>query len=85
MVASVIFVVIRIITNISIVITFFIIVRLFIIRLEGPFSLVLTLCSESSLRLAHLIELRVVLVLSVILENFIFLVLQVLVLLLYTF
>lgn len=79
-VASVIFVVIRVIPDVSIVVNFFSVVRLFIIRLEGTFSLVLTLGPKSSLSLAHLIELRVVLVFSVVLENFIFLVLQVLVL-----
>jgi len=84
MVASVIFVVIRVITDvavaIAIFITLFIVVRLFIIRLKAAFSLVLTLGTEASLGLPHLIELRVVLVIRIVLENLIFLVLQVLVL-----
>ena len=87
-VASVVFVVIRVITDIAIAVTItitiffslFIVVRLFIIGLEAAFSLVLTLGSEASLGLPHLIELRVVLVIRIVLENLIFLVLQVLVL-----
>ena len=78
MVASVIVVVVLVTTDVLPVLI--IVVRLFVVRLEASFSLVLALCTETGLGFPHFIELSVVLIVDVILENFILLVLEVLIL-----
>ena len=80
MVAGVIFIVIGVITDVAVLISILLVIRLLIIWLETTLSLVLSLGAEACLSLAHLIELGIVLVVSIILEDLILLVLEVLVL-----
>lgn len=80
MVTGIVFIVVGVITDVTVLVSIFVIIRLLIIRLQTTLSLVLSLGAEASLSLAHLIELGVVLIISVILEDLILLVLEVLVL-----
>ena len=79
MITGVIIVIIRVISNITIFIPLIILIRLFIIGFEASLSLVLTLRSEASLCLAHLVEFCI-LVFTIILKDLILLLLHVLIL-----
>lgn len=80
MVASIIIIVIGVISKLTIVFTFIIVIRLFVIWLEPSFRRVLALGSKASLSLAHLVKLGIVLVVCIILKDLILLVFQVLIL-----
>ena len=79
MIARIIIVIILIVANVTIIIALIIVIRLFVVRLESPFLLILTLRPKASLSFTHLIELGII-VLAIILEYLILLVLQVLIL-----
>ena len=72
-------VIVLIITNVSIIVTILIIVRLFVIWLKTSLISVLTLGTEASLGFAHLVKLGVVAVIRIVFENLVLLVLEVLV------
>ena len=72
-------IVVLIITNVSIIVTILIIVRLFVIWLKTSLISVLTLGTEASLGFAHLVKLGVVAVIRIVFENLVLLVLKVLV------
>jgi len=78
-ITGIIIVIIRVISNITIFIPFIILIRLFIIGFESSLSLVLTLRSEASLCLTHLVEFCI-LVFTIILKDLILLLLHVLIL-----
>ena len=69
-----------IITHFTIIVAILIVIRLFIFGLKSTFCMVLTLGAESSLGLAHFVELCIVLVVGIVFEDLVFLVLQVLIL-----
>ena len=72
-------IIVLIITNVSIIVTILIIVRLFVIWLKTSLISVLTLGTEASLGFAHLVKLGVVAVIRIVFENLVLLVLEVLV------
>lgn len=80
MVAGIVFIIIRVVTNVTVFVSLFIIVALFVIRFKAAFLLILGLGAEACFGLAHFIELRVILVVRVVLKDLILLVFQVLVL-----
>ena len=75
MITGVVIVIILIIANIAVVIYVFIVIRLFVIGLKSSFSLVLSFSSEACLGLTHFIEFCIVLIISIIFEDFILLIL----------
>ena len=79
MIACVIVVIILIVSNVTIIFSLLIIIRLFVIGLKAPLLLVLSLGSEARFRFAHLVKLGVV-IFSIILEYLILLILEMLVL-----
>ena len=74
-ITGVVIVIILIIANIAVVIYVFIVIRLFVIGLKSSFSLVLSFSSEACLGLTHFIEFCIVLIISIIFEDFILLIL----------
>ena len=80
MITGVVVVFITIISNVTILVTFLIVIRLFIVGLQATLCLVLALRSEARLGFSHLIEFGVVCFVSIVLEDFILLVLHVLIL-----
>ena len=73
-------IVIRVVAQLAIFIAILFVIRLIILRLKSTFCLVLTLGAEASFGLAHLVEFSSVVVITVLFENLVFLVLQVLIL-----
>ena len=78
-IARIIIVIILIVANVTVIVPLVIIIRLFVVRFQPPFLLILTLRTEASLSFSHLVELGIV-VLAIVLKYLILLVLQVLVL-----
>ena len=79
MIARVIFVIILVVSNVTIFVAVLIIVRLFVVGLEAPLLLVLPLGSEACFRFAHLVKLGIV-IFSIIFKYLILLILDMLVL-----
>lgn len=79
MIARIIIVIILIVANVTVIVPLVIIIRLFVVRLQPTFLLILTLRTEASLSFSHLVELGIV-VFAIVLKYLILLVLQVLIL-----
>ena len=79
MIARVIFVIILVVSNVTIFVAVLIIVRLFVVGLEASLLLVLPLGSEARFRFSHLVKLGVV-IFSIILKYLILLILDMLIL-----
>ena len=76
----IIFVIFLVVTELTIIIAFIFLIRIIVFRLKTTLRLILALRSETSLRLAHLIELCGTLIIRVVFEELVLLVLQVLIL-----
>lgn len=79
MIACIIFIIILIIANVTIIVPLIIIIRLFVIGLKTSFLLILALGTEARLSFTHLVELGII-VFAIVLKYLILLVLEMLVL-----
>ena len=59
-IARIIIVIILIVANVTVIVPFVIIIRLFVVRFQPPFLLILTLRTEASHSFSHLVELGIV-------------------------
>ena len=79
MIACIIFIIILIIANVTIIVPLIIIIRLFVIGLKTSLLLILALGTEARLSFTHLVELGIIFI-GIIFEDFILLILEMLVL-----